>query len=236
MQRLLSDEPVKFFAMPELMDWDAAYRNEVFAGPPPWNIGEPQPEIAELIRSGGIRSAVLDAGCGVGDASLELAAQGYKVVGIDLTPTAIAAAKKAADEQGLDKATFIQRDITTLSGYDGRFNTILDCTLFHSLPVEARADYLRAVHRAAAPGATMYMLVFTTDALPADSPFPVPNLVTQEELREAVSVCWDIDEIRPAFVHVLLPPIPDLPPLPFAIDERGRAKLPAFLLTAHKAA
>jgi hypothetical protein len=32
------------------MDWDSAYRQEggVFDGPPPWNIGEPQPEITEL--------------------------------------------------------------------------------------------------------------------------------------------------------------------------------------------
>jgi 2-polyprenyl-3-methyl-5-hydroxy-6-metoxy-1,4-benzoquinol methylase len=62
--------------MPEVMDWDAAYRNEVFGGPPPWNIGEPQPAIAELIRLGKLRSEMLDAGCGVGDTSIELAAQG----------------------------------------------------------------------------------------------------------------------------------------------------------------
>ena len=222
--------------MPDVMDWDAAYRNEVFAGPPPWNIGEPQPEVAELIRLGRLRSEVLDAGCGIGDASLELAAHGYTVVGIDVTATAIKAAIKAAEERGLTNVTFVQGDITSLDGYDGRFATILDCTLFHSLPVEARDDYLRAVHRAAAPGAAMYMLVFTTDALPADSPFPVPNLVTQDELRHAVSKYWQIDEIRPAFVHVQLPPIPDLPPHPFEVDEKGRAKLPAFLLAAHKAA
>lgn len=224
--------------MPEVMDWDAAYRNEVFGGPPPWNIGEPQPEIAELIRQRKFRGEVLDAGCGIGDTSLELAAQGYSVIGIDLTPTAIAAAIKAAEERGLTKATFIQTDIASLSGYDGRFNTILDCTLFHSLPVEARDDYVRSVHRAAAPGASLYMLVFTTDALPADSPFPVPNLVTKDELRQAVAKYWEIDEIRPAFNYVQLPPMPPEMPAPqldVEIDEKGRAKLPAFLLIAHKA-
>jgi SAM-dependent methyltransferase len=216
------------------MDWDAAYRNEVFAGPPPWNIGEPQPEVAELIRSGKLRSAVLDAGCGVGDTALELAAQGYDVVGVDLAATAVNAATKAAEARGLTNATFVEGDITSaLDGDDGRFATILDCTLFHSLPVEARDDYLRSVQRAAAPGAAMYMLVFTTDALPADSPCPIPNLVTQDELRDAVSKYWQIDEIRPAFVHVQLPPIPDLPPNPSGYDEQGRAKLPALLLTAH---
>jgi ubiquinone/menaquinone biosynthesis C-methylase UbiE len=222
--------------MPDVMDWDAAYRNEVFGGPPPWNVNEPQPEIAELIRQGKLRSEVLDAGCGVGDTALELAAQGYRVVGIDVAATAISAATKAAADRGLTNATFIQGDITSaLESDDGRFATILDCTLFHSLPVEARDGYLRAVHRAAQPGAAMYMLVFTTDALPADSPCPIPNLVTKDELSDAVSKYWQIDEIRPAFVHVQLPDIPDLPPNPTGYDEKGRARLPAFLLSAHKA-
>ena len=221
--------------MPDVMDWDAAYRNEVFAGPPPWNIGEPQPEVAELIRSGTLRGEVLDAGCGVGDTALELAAQGYDVVGVDVAATAVNAASKEAEARGLTNATFVQGDIASaLDGDDGRFATILDCTLFHSLPVEDRDDYLRSVQRAAAPGAAMYMLVFTTDELPADSPCPIPNLVTQDELRAAVSKYWAIDEIRPAFVHVELPPIPNLPSNPSGYDEKGRAKLPALLLTAHK--
>jgi hypothetical protein len=55
-------------------------------------------------------------------------------------------------------------------------------------------------------------------------------------LRDAVSKYWQIDEIRPAFVHVQLPPIPDLPPNPSGYDEKGRAKLPALLLSAHKPA
>src|SRR6478609_3104850 len=100
--------------MSEILDWDSVYRGQgVFDGPPPWNIGEPQPEIAELIRAGKFRGDVLDAGCGVAEASLELAAQGYTVVGIDVTPTAVAAATTAAVERGLTTATFVQADITS---------------------------------------------------------------------------------------------------------------------------
>jgi SAM-dependent methyltransferase len=219
--------------MPEVMDWDAAYRNEIFAGPPPWNIGDAQPEIVALIDAGKLTSPVLDVGCGVGDASLELAARGYDVVGIDLSATAIAAATKTAAGRGLETATFIQGDVTDL-GDEARYNSVLDCTLFHSLPLEARDQYLRGIHRAATPGASLHMLVFTTDALPADSPFPVPNLVTKEELRQAVGAHWDVDVIEPAFVHVRLPDVPNLPAHGFEVDERGRVKLPAFLLTAHK--
>ena len=135
------------------MNWEGAYRQEgVFPGPPPWNIGEPQPELAAIIRSGAVRSAVLDAGCGHAELSLALAAQGHIVVGIDVAPSAIAAATSAAQERGLSTATFVCADITAFTGYDGRFSTIVDSTLFHSLPVEGRDGYLASTHRAAASG------------------------------------------------------------------------------------
>ncbi len=220
----------------EIMDWDGAYREEgEFEGPPPWNIGEPQPELATLIAAGKFRSDVLDAGCGFAELSLALAAQGYTVVGIDLTPTAIGAATKAAAERGLSTASFVQADITSFTGYDGRFSTIADSTLFHSLPVEGRDGYLSSIHRAAAPGAGYFVLVFAKGAFPAEME-PKPNEVDEDELRAAVSKYWEIDEIRPAFIHANIPQIADAPfefP-PHDRDEKGRMKLPAYLLSAHK--
>jgi SAM-dependent methyltransferase len=222
----------------EVMDWDEAYREQgEFEGPPPWSIGEPQPELAALIAAGKFRSDVLDAGCGVAELSLTLAAQGYTVVGIDLTPTAVAAATKAAAERGLTTASFAQADITSLTGYDGRFNTVADSTLFHSIPVEGRDGYLSSIHRAAAPGASYFVLVFAKGAFPEEWE-QRPNQVAEDELRTAVSKYWEIDEIRPAYIHANIPaesqqgenPMP-----PHDRDDKGRMKLPAFLLTAHKA-
>jgi SAM-dependent methyltransferase len=219
----------------EVMDWEGAYRQEgEFEGPPPWNIGEPQPELAALAAAGKFRSDVLDAGCGYAELSLTLAADGYTVHGVDLTSTAVDAATKAAEERGLNNATYEQADITAFSGHDGRFNTIVDSTLFHSLPVEARDDYLQSVRRAAAPGASYFILVFTTGSFPEDADFG-PNIVTEGELREAVSKHWEIDEIRPAFIHANQPEMPGAPVSQFDVDEKGRRKMPALLLTAHKA-
>ena len=222
--------------MSEILDWDSAYREEgEFEGPPPWNIGEPQPELAALMAAGKFRSDVLDAGCGFAELSLALAAQGHTVVGVDLTPTAIAAATKAAAERGLAGASFVQADITTFAGYDGKFSTVVDSTLFHSLPVEGRDGYLSSVHRAAAPGASYYVLVFAKGAFPAEME-PKPNEVDEDELRAAVSKYWEIDEIRPAYIHANIPQVTDAPfefP-PYDHDEKGRMKLPAYLLTAHK--
>ena len=217
----------------QIVDWDSVYREEgEFEGPPPWNIGEPQPELAALIAAGKFRSDVLDAGCGIAELSLALAAQGYTVVGIDLTPTAIETASTAAADRGLTSASFVQGDITSFDGYDGRFSTVVDSTLFHSLPVEGRDGYLRSIHRAAAPGASYFVLVFAKGAFPEEWETK-PNEVDEEELRAAVSKYWEIDEIRPAYIHANIPPIPDGPQ--HDRDGRGRMKMPAYLLTAHKA-
>jgi SAM-dependent methyltransferase len=223
----------------EVLNWDDAYREQsVFEGAPPWNIGEPQPDLAALIAAGKVRNDVLDAGCGVAELSLALAADGYTVVGIDITPTAIAEASKAAEERGLTTASFVQADITSFAEYppgsEGRFSTVIDSTLFHSLPVESRDGYLSSVHRAAAPGATLYVLVFAKGAFPAEWDAK-PNEVDANELRAAVSKYWEIDDVRPAAVHANMPGAPGGPFASYDRDEKGRVKMPAYLLTAHKA-
>ena len=61
---------------------------------------------------------------------------------------------------GLGTATFDVADMSTLTGYDGHFNTIVDSTLFHSMPIELRKPYLASVARAAAPEAAYFVLTF----------------------------------------------------------------------------
>ncbi|MGA8328326.1 MAG: class I SAM-dependent methyltransferase, partial [Mycobacterium sp.] len=197
-------------------DFDPAYRGEAaeFAGGrPPWSLGEPQPEIAALIDQGKITGDVLDAGCGEAALSLHMAALGHNTVGLDASPTAIELAKAEAARQGLTTATFAVADISDFSSYptgtEGRFDTIVDSTLFHSMPVELREGYQRSIVRAAKPGASYFVLVFakTGEGAPA-------NPVTEDELRDVVSKYWVIDDIRPARIHANFGDV-DHPEFPF---------------------
>ena len=213
------------------MDWESFYQKDVT---PPWSIGEPQPELAALIADGKVRSEVLDAGCGHAELSLELARQGYHVVGLDFSLTAVSAAAAAAAERGLKSASFAQADIADFGGYDDRFSTVLDSGLLHSLPVERRSDYLRCIARAAAPGAALYILSFSDEVGGGDR--PGPRGVTEAEFREAVSAYWVVDDVRPAFLYGNATAIPegtDAPDMTRFIDG-DRMKMPGFLLSAHK--
>jgi 2-heptyl-1-hydroxyquinolin-4(1H)-one methyltransferase len=224
--------PQDVFENPQEL-FENAYRGEVpDMGPkPPWSIGEPQPELASLIERGKFHGDVLDVGCGEAAISLHLAERGYTTVGLDLSPTAIELAKAEAAKRGLDNASFEVADISAFTGYDGRFGTIVDSTLFHSIPVEAREGYQQSIVRAAAPGASYFVLVFDKTGMP-DGP---ANPVTEEELRDMVAKYWTIDEIRPARIHAVFPEgFETLFPVTDVRDEpKGRKSVAAFLLTAH---
>lgn len=216
-------------------DWEAAYRQEAT---PPWSIGRPQPELAALIDQGKVHGDVLDAGCGHAALSLDLAARGYTVVGLDASATAVAAATAAAAEQGLTTATFAQADITSFGGYDGRFATILDSGCLHSLPPEKRQDYLQSIFRAALPGASLYILAFAAGAFGDEEAVdrPGPRGLTETELSKEVSTLWEVDDIRPAKVYGNDSPV-GLSGAEFANLERdgeGHFVVSGLLLSAHK--
>jgi 2-polyprenyl-3-methyl-5-hydroxy-6-metoxy-1,4-benzoquinol methylase len=215
--------------------FESAYRGEApeisGGAKAPWSIGEPQPELAALIERGLFHGDVLDAGCGEGAISMYLAERGFTTVGLDQSPTAIALAKSEAAQRGLTSASFEVADISSFTGYDGRFGTIVDSTLFHSMPVELREGYQQSIVRAAAPGASYFVLVFNRTGHSAGP----ANAVTEEELRDVVSRYWAIDEIRPARIHAALPPgIEQGSPFTDVRDEpSGLKSVPAWLLTAH---
>lgn len=214
--------------------FESAYKGEapeMSGAKPPWSIGEPQPALLALIEQGKFRGDVLDAGCGEAAISLYLAERGFTTVGLDQSRTAIELARQEAAKRGLSNATFDVADISDFGGYDGRFSTIVDSTLFHSMPVELREGYQQSIVRAAAPGASYFVLVFDKAGMP-DSP---ANPVTEDELRDVVSKYWTIDDIRPARIHGVFPEgFEQFFPVTNVRDEpKGRKSVPAWLLTAH---
>ncbi len=220
---------------PTDFEFESAYRGESAqfgeGVRPPWSIGAPQPELAALIEQGKFHGDVLDVGCGEAAISLALAERGHTTVGLDLSPTAIELARREAQKRGLTNATFEVADISSFTGYDGRFGTIVDSTLFHSIPVQAREGYQQSIRRAAAPGASYFALVFDKAAVPEG---PI-NAVTADELREVVSKYWIVDEIRPARLFANLPEGDfQLPIVGIRDEPNGLKSVGGWILAAHR--
>ncbi len=141
----------------------------------------------------GFGGAVLDAGCGSGENALHVASLGLSVLGVDVAQTALAIARAAAAERGIE-VEFAVADALHLQRMGRTFETVLDCGLFHTFDGDERPGYVSSLSSVTEPGATLYVLCFS-DAGPDTGPHPV----SQEALRAAFnrSTGWHVAAIEP---------------------------------------
>lgn len=86
----------------------------------------------ELLHS--YANRILDAACGAGDLAIWLALNGKHVWAFDLSPKAIAVAKKSAELSGVaDRVVFQVMDAQSLTYDDGFFDILTGCDCLHHL-------------------------------------------------------------------------------------------------------
>jgi SAM-dependent methyltransferase len=179
------------------MPWDASYRD----GPAPWDIGRPQPAIVRLASAGGFVGAVLDAGCGTGENALHVASLGLRVLGIDVAETALAIAREKAHDRGIE-VEFAAADAFHLERLGRRFQTVLDCGLFHTFAGDERQVYVASLASVTDRAATLYVLCFSDEG-----PDTGPHPISQKELRAAFdpSSGWNVAVIEPDRIEAQYP-------------------------------
>jgi SAM-dependent methyltransferase len=168
-------------------DFEAAYRD----GSAPWDVGGPQPEIVRLAEAGEIVGDVLDVGCGTGENALYLAGLGRRVMGIDAAPSAIARAREKAAARGLG-VPFLVADALDLAKLRRRFETAIDCGLFHTFAPEERRPYAHALCEVLSPGGTLHLLCFSDE----EPPGPGPRRISQYEIGDAFRSIFALTRIR----------------------------------------
>jgi ubiquinone/menaquinone biosynthesis C-methylase UbiE len=147
-----------------------------------------------LASEGRFAGAVLDAGCGTGENTLRVASLGLSVLGVDVAETALAMAREKAAERGIE-VEFATADALHLECLGRRFETVLDCGLFHTFDDDnERTRYAASLASVTEDGGSLYVLCFS-DQGPDTGPHPI----SQEELRAAFnpSTGWNIAAIEP---------------------------------------
>ena len=177
-----------------------AYRILYGLGVTPWEQVAKLPHVTERISALFARQEagreppygpVLDLGCGSGIWSVELAARGWQVTGIDFVPKALRRARVRARDAGVE-LRLIEGDVTKLgsTGVGSGFPFLMDFGLFHDeLTDEQRAAMGREVSAVAAPGATLLMLAWAPGRRG-----PLPRGASRFDIEAAYPAWKVIDE------------------------------------------
>lgn len=133
----------------------------------PWrHVGKPSTPLVEFIASGALDPSAnaIELGCGTGENLVCLAAATSSVVGVDIAPQAVAAARKALADAGATNAQVFAAD---LLGLDERsddeppltgFHFALDCQTYQCLRQVDVAAAGAAVASVLRPGGTLLLL------------------------------------------------------------------------------
>ncbi|KAG9317223.1 hypothetical protein JVU11DRAFT_1416 [Chiua virens] len=174
--------------------WDDAWK----VGMTPWDTGDVQPPLRDLILSNEIDlpkvGRAFIPGCGRGyDATFIASHLGLDVLGIDLSPTAVQAARDHFDRNSsansVAQVTFEVADFFDFSvPNDQQFDLIYDYTFFVALPPVLRSGWGKQISVLLKPGGYLLILVFPLN-LPVDEEGP-PFFVKPEHYDDILGDGW----------------------------------------------
>jgi SAM-dependent methyltransferase len=180
-------------------DWNESY----VAGDTPWDTGEPDNHLVEFIRSGAVAPGwALDVGCGTGTNALWLAGQGFKVLGIDVSPLAIEKARTKAAGKDLD-CRFEQLDVLSDTVRGGPFDFVFDRGCFHVFDkAEERARFADRVALLLARDGRWLSLIGSTEGPERDWG---PPRRSARDVISAIEPALEILDLRSVELRANLP-------------------------------
>jgi methyl halide transferase len=118
------------------MTVEERYRERYISGNTPWDIGQPDFNLIEIVSNKPILNCkALDVGCGTGDNSIWLAQNGFQVIGVETSDIAIEKAKEKASKAKVE-CDFILLDFLMNKIEGPLFGFVFDRGCFHSFSSE----------------------------------------------------------------------------------------------------
>jgi SAM-dependent methyltransferase len=168
------------------------FRFAYLTGRKPWDSGIPVPELVQAVEGPGAPAPgrAIDLGCGTGTNTVYLAEHGWRAVGVDFVPQAIAQARRRAAGAGVWPRLAVG-DVTRLDELNlgGGYGLLLDLGCYHTIPAARRPAYAAGVSRLAEPGAILLLFGFAPGARAGLG----PTGVSRDELRWRLPE-WDLEE------------------------------------------
>lgn len=141
--------------------WDEFYADR--DRPVPFFAAKPDENLVSYLDRGLVRPGrALDLGCGAGRNASHLAAAGFEVDAVDLSPVAIEWARERADVR------FICGDAFTLDLDE--YDLVYDSGCFHHLPPHRRVSYLALLDRCLRPGGHLGLACFAAGSMGSEVP------------------------------------------------------------------
>jgi len=148
----------------------------------PWNAGGPDENLVRLVQNGRIPvGQALEIGSGLGHDAIFLMQQGFPVIAIDISATAIGLARANASGAGLF-GFFQKGDIRRIPVEDGFIDFAHDRACFHVLDEADRLQAAAEVHRVLRPRG-LFLLQVCSDQEP-EPPGEGPHHFGRRDLEE----------------------------------------------------
>jgi SAM-dependent methyltransferase len=158
----------------------------------PWNHQVPPELLVQLVESGWVTPCdAVDLGCGAGNYTAWLAARGFRMTGVDLSPGAIELARARATALGV-ACRFLASDLLgEVELPAASFDFAFDWEVLHHVFPADRERYVAAVHRLLRPGGRYYSVCFelaAATAFPGEGKFRTTPLGTRLYFSEAAEL------------------------------------------------
>lgn len=175
---------------------------DLYASPPPWDIGRPR----SRRFSPSPRPVPSAAGCWT-RAAEPVSTRCWRGSrsgrdGVDLASNALRVAEAKARDRGRP-ARFMLHDARRLADLHERFDTVLDCGLFHIFDGDDRAAYVDGLRCVLPVGGRCFILAFS-DRQPGE--WGHVHRLTRGEIEAAFADGWRIDSIEPATLDITTDP------------------------------
>jgi SAM-dependent methyltransferase len=172
----------------------------------PWDDGQPNPHLTEWARSAAGRGIAgpgrraLVVGCGLCDDPGFLAGLGCEVTAFDVSPTAVAEARRRFSGSPVDYQ--VADLLAPPPGWQGAFDLVAEIYTVQALYGPARAAAIRALPGLVAPGGTLLVIARATDDQdPVRDPAMMPWPLTRRELEDMAGTTLTLRSVEQFLDH-----------------------------------